>query len=164
MLSPAREGAAGTDYSKTAEAAAVLRQARALSRSSGAGQLPLAGKRLALVSPDCADASAREFIEAAQALGAHVSPVQAGLDGSSSDAQVDATARMLGQLYDAVECQHLATELVGRIARGAGIPVFAGLATPEHVTAALVHALTDEAPQPVKRRSILQAALLVSLT
>lgn len=164
MLSPAREGAAGTDYSKTAEAAAVLRQARALARSTGAVQPWLAGKRLALVSPDCADASAREFIEAAQALGAHVSPVHAGLDGSSSDAQVEATARMLGQLYDAVECQHLPTDLVGRMARSAGIPVFAGLATPEHVTAGLVQALNDDAPQWVKRRNILQAALLVSLT
>ncbi|MBV8033465.1 ornithine carbamoyltransferase [Roseateles sp.] len=158
-----REGAAGADLSNPVEAAALLRQARVLARADAASPQLMAGKQLALLSPDCGDAGALEFIQAAQALGAHVSFVRAGLDEASSARQVDATARVLGRLYDAVECQHLPAELVRRIARGAGIPVFAGLATPGHPTATLVEALEVDATRQVKRRSILQAALLVSL-
>lgn len=158
-----REGAAGTDLPQPAEAAALLRQARALARADAAGGQLMAGKQLALLSPDCGDADALEFVQAARALGAHVSFVQPGLDAASSEPQIDAMARVLGRLYDAVECQHLPAELVRRIARGAGIPVFAGLAMPEHPTATLAAALDGDAPPQVKRRSILQAALLVSL-
>lgn len=163
MCSADREGAAGVDLSNPTEAAELLRQARALARAGAAGQQLMAGKQLALLSPDCSDEGALEFIQAARALGAHVSFVQAGLDEASSEGQVNATARVLGQLYDAVECQHLPSGLVKRIARGAGIPVFAGLATPGHPTATLVEALDGDATRQVKRRSILQAVLLVSL-
>jgi ornithine carbamoyltransferase len=163
MCSVDREGAAGVDLSNPVETAALLRQARALARSDAADRQLMAGKQLALLSTDCGDEGAREFMQAAQALGAHVSFVQAGLDEASSEPQIAATARVLGQLYDAVECQHLPVELVRRIARGAGVPVFAGLATPAHPTATLVEALEGDASWQAKRRSILQAALLVSL-
>lgn len=164
MSSQATEGAVCADFSNPAQAAALLRQARVLARAGAAGPQLMAGKQLALLSPDGGDAEAVEFIEAAKALGAHVSFVQAGLDESSSDSQIDATARLLGQLYDAVECQHLPGELVRRIARGAGIPVFAGLAMPGHPTATLADELGSDATLQIRRRSILQAALLVSVT
>ncbi len=163
MCSADRESAAGADLSNPTEVAALLRQARALARADVAGAQLMAGKQLALLSPDCGDEGALEFIQAAKALGARVSFVQAGLNDASTEAQIDATARLLGQLYDAVECQHLPASLVQRIARGAGIPVFAGLATPGHPTAALVEVLDGDASWQTKRRSILQAALLVSL-
>ena len=164
MCSADLEGAVGAEFTSPAEASALLRQARALARADTVGLQLMAGKQLALLSPDSADAGAVEFIEAAKALGAHVSFVQAGLDASSTPAQVDATARMLGQLYDAVECQQLPVDLVRRIARVSGVPVFAGLATPAHPTARLVAVLEGDAPAQVKRRSILQAALLVSVS
>ncbi len=163
MCSADRDGVTSVDLPNLTEAAELLRQARALARAGAAGQQLMAGKQLALLSPDCNDEGALEFIQAAKALGAHVSFVQAGLDEASSELQIDATARVLGQLYDAVECQHLPAGLVKRIARGAGIPVFAGLATPGHPTAQLVEALEGDAPRQLKRRSILQAALLVNL-
>lgn len=163
MSSQANEGAVGVDFQQPAQAAALLRQAGALVGSGGSVPALLAGKQLALLSPDCNDATALEFIEAAKALGAHVSFVRAGLDDASSDTQVDTTARFLGQLYDAVECQHLSASLVRRIARNAGIPVFAGLATPEHPTAALAARLAGDQPDSGKRRCVLQAALLVSM-
>lgn len=143
--------------------AALLRQAGALARVDQAALPLLAGKQLALLSPDGQDDAALEFIAAAKALGAHVSFVKAGLDDASPDTQVDTTARFLGQLYDAVECQHLPASLVRRLARSAGIPVFAGLATPAHPTAALVARLDGAASAALKRRSVLQAALLVSM-
>ena len=163
MSSQANEGAVGVDFQQPVQAAALLRQAGALVRPE-AGVLPLlAGKQLALLSPDCTDDPALAFIEAAKALGSRVSFVKAGLDDASTDAQVEATARVLGQLYDAVECQHLSDTLVRRIARSAGIPVFAGLATPSHPTAALAAQLDGGLSPQARRRSVLQAALLVSM-
>ncbi len=164
MCSADLESAAGAEFTRPAEASALLRQARALARADTVGLQLMAGKQLALLSPDDANAGAVEFMEAAKALGAHVSFVRAGLDEHSTAAQVDATARMLGQLYDAVECQQLPAALVRRIAQVSGVPVFAGLATQAHPTAGLVTVLEGDAPEQVKRRSILQAALLVSMS
>lgn len=163
MSSLARDGAVGVEPPPVPEAAALLRQARALARPGGAGQSLMAGKKLALLSSLPGDRDGTEFFQAAQALGAHVSFVRAGLDEASSDAQVDATSRMLGQLYDAVECQHLPPALVRRLARSAGVPVFEGLATPDHPTARLAEALEGEASPDAKRRCILQAVLLLSM-
>lgn len=146
-----------------AEAAALLRLARALlAAQPGESQL-LAGKQLALLSTECDDAPAQAFIDAATALGARVSFVQPGLDDGSPTAQIDALARMLGELYDAVECQHLPAALVQRIASGAGIPVFTGLATAGHPTAALADTLDGDVLPQDKRRCVLQAALLISI-
>jgi len=139
---------------------ALLQQARALACSAAGAPRLLSGKRLALICADGADASATEFMQAATALGAHVALVQAGLDERSSDEQIDAQARVLGRLYDAVECQHLPPAVVKRLARSAGIPVFAGLATAEHPTAALADQVDGGASWAVKRRSVLQATLL----
>lgn len=164
MCSVAIQGAVGPAFTNAIDVAALLRQAQVLVRADAAGLQLMVGKHLALLSPDSGDAGATEFIEAAKALGARVSFVQAGLDEHSSPAQVDATARMLGQLYDAVECQQLPAELVGRIARSAGVPVFAGLATPGHPTAALAGPLHGDTGPQVTRRSILQAALLASVS
>lgn len=163
MSLQANEGAVSVDFQQPVRMAAVLRQAGALARPDAAGTPMLAGKQLALLSPDCDDDLAVAFIEAARALGARVSFVRAGLDDSSSDVQVETTARFLSQLYDAVECQHLPALLVSRLARSAAIPVFEGLATPSHPTAALVERLDGDASPQQKRRSVLQAALLVSM-
>lgn len=158
-----RQSASGADFPDTHDAQALVMQARVLSERRAAPTPLMEGRQLALLSPDRADETAHAFVQAATGLGAHVSFVQAGLDERSSARQVEATARMLGQLYDAVECQHLPLALVRRLARSAGIPVFAGLATPAHPTAALAAELTDGAPWPERRRRILQAALLASM-
>ncbi|WP_457349539.1 ornithine carbamoyltransferase [Roseateles sp. P5_D6] len=163
MCSEARQGAAGATSSYPVDAAAVLRQARVLLRLQASEMKPLTGRRLALMSPHPADDEGSEFAQAATSLGAHVSFVQPGLDEHSSPWRVDATARMLSRLYDAVECQHLPAALTGRLARSADIPVFAGLATAGHPTAVLAQALEGDVAWAVKRRRILQAVLVVSL-
>ncbi|KQV60305.1 hypothetical protein ASC95_02215 [Pelomonas sp. Root1217] len=163
MCSEAREGADGADFFHPLDAAAVLRQARVFMRLQAPEMKLLTGRRLALMSPHPGDDEGSEFAQAATALGAHVSFVQPGLDEHSSPWRVDATARMLSRLYDAVECQHLPAALTGRIARSADIPVFAGLATAGHPTAVLAQALDGDIVWAVKRRKILQAALVVSL-
>jgi len=164
MCSSPRPGAAGADFADVRDAAALMRQARALAGAGDGSVRLLSGKRLALLSPCKGDHSALEFVQAATALGAHVSVVQPGLSARSSEREIDETARMLGQLYDAVECQHLPAALVGRLARSAGIPVFAGLATAEHPITALADALGGEVPPDEQRCRILQAALLISIS
>jgi len=163
MRSQARQGATSVDLLSPADADALLRQARALVEVQTAAPKLMAGKQLALLSPECSDVLAQEFVQAATALGARVAFVQPGLDEHSSPSQIDALARVLGRLYDAVECQHLPAPLVQRIARSAGIPVFTGLATAEHPTATLVDEMDGALPRQARRRSILQAALLVGM-
>jgi ornithine carbamoyltransferase len=164
MCPRARQGATSADFSGPQEAAALVLQARAIAGAGEAARRLMSGKKLALLSPSQGDASASEFVQAASALGAHVSLVQPGLDAFSSARQVEDTARMLGQLYDAIECQHLPASLVRLIARSAGIPVFAGLAMAAHPTAALAAELGADVPQADRRRCILQAALLIAVS
>jgi len=163
MCPRARQGVTSADFSNPADAAALVLQARTLVTAGDAGRKLMQGKKLALVSPHPGGEGEGEFVRAATALGAHVSYVQLGLDEDSSVQQIATTARLLTRLYDAIECQHLPVTLVGRIARSATIPVFAGLATQGHATAALVDALSVDVSPAVRRRSILQAALLLSV-
>lgn len=121
------------------------------------------GRKLALIAMSAEDEEARQFHAAATALGAHVSFIEPRLHAGSSPQEIEATGRMLGQLYEAVECQHLPVGLVRRLARSAGIPVFAGLASRNHPTAVLVNQSDWVAPVADKRRYLLQAALLLSI-
>lgn len=145
------------------DALALTSQARALGAMPAQEAAPLRGRQLALLSTDCGDATAHDFVQAATALGARVSLLTPRLDEQGSPERIDAMARMLGQLYDAVECQHLPDNVVQRLARHAGIPVFAGLATADHPTAPLAGRLGEELPWATRRRHILQAALILSM-
>lgn len=163
MCSRVHQGATNADPTVLQNAAAVVMQARLLADASALESQPMRGKKLALFSEALDDESHREFIQAATALGAHVSLVMPGLHECSTTAQINAVARLFSRLYDAVECQHLPVELVRRLAESADIPIFAGLATPEHATAELAHALDSATPLPVRRRRVLQAVLLLSV-
>ena len=147
-------------------ALALLAQARALQEAARDGRpLPalLAGKRLGLMSPESSGASVQLFCGAAAELGAHVSLIQPRLDEGSSVQQVEDMARLLGQLYDAVECQGMAEALVRRLERVATIPVYVALAGEQHPSATLVGQLAGEDSVANKRRWLLQAALLSSI-
>jgi ornithine carbamoyltransferase len=163
MCSRVRHGALGADFSHPEDAAALVRQAQLLGGVGGSALRPMQGKKLALVSPQPGEEGEGDFVRAATALGAHVSLVRLGLDEASSAQQIAATTRVLSRLYDAVECQHLPISLVKRIAGSSAIPVFAGLGTREHPTAALADALGQHATPSARRRLILQAALLLSV-
>ena len=74
------------------------------------------------------------------------------------------TARMLGRLYDAVECQGLDSGVVRQIGVLAGITVYDGLATDDALITRLALQLGDAALLAENRRYVLQALLLQSLT
>ena len=100
------------------------------------------------------------FRRAAVELGAHVAHIRPSLTEMSTPQDVQHTARMLGRLYDAVECQGMAPDLVHQMGIDAGVPVYDGVASPHHPTAKLDGLLGGDSSPLDKRRFVLQAVLL----
>ena len=150
--------------SQDASASAVLANARTLQRAAQAGKTQplLRGKNLALLcESDNGDAAL--FRRAAVELGAHVAHIRPSLSELSTPQEVQHTARMLGRLYDAVECQGLAPALVQQVASDAGVPIYAGIASQDHPTAKLAELLGDDTSPTDNRHFVLQAVLLSTI-
>ena len=147
------------------EVIAVLANARTLQRAAEAGttQPLLRGKNLGLLceADDALDAAL--FRRAAVELGAHVAHIRPSLSVLSTPQEVQHTARMLGRLYDAVECQGMAPALVQQVGNEAGVPVYDGIASQDHPTAKLAELLGDDASPADNRRFVLQAVLLSTI-
>ena len=106
---------------------------------------------------------ARLFTRAAAELGARVSHIVPTLSDSSTDNEVRSTARMLGRLYDAVECQGTAHDLVEQLADAAGVPVFESISSAGHPTARLADLLDGDCSPTDKRKFVIQALLICSI-
>lgn len=158
-----------------ADAVAIVDTARELLRAASQGptNAALKGKQLALmcasetqgdtVKGDAESSDAAFFRQAATRLGAHVARVRPRLNASSSAVELRRLALMLGRLYDAVECQGITLDLVKKISAQAGVPVYFGVASASHPTAALADLLEGNLALRDKRLFILQAVLLRSL-
>lgn len=162
-------GSARTPHLPSAPAAlspgdekSLLNQARSLQRAAAAGRVQplLRGKNLGLLCADDTQPQALLFRQAASELGAHVAHIGMSLSDASSAQEVAHTARMLGRLYDAVECQGLAGTLVQQMADVAGIAVYDGLACDEWLIARLAAQMGSEVTAGDNRRFVLQALLL----
>jgi len=142
----------------------LLASARALQRAACAGttQPLLRGRNLGLLC-EADGGEAELFRRAAAELGARVSLIRPSLSELSSPGEVRHTARMLGRLYDAVECLGMAPAVVREVCDGAGVPVYDGLASPRHPTARLASLLGGETTEDDNRRYVLQAVLLNTL-
>jgi ornithine carbamoyltransferase len=143
----------------------LLANARQLQRVVEAGQTAslLRGKKLALLCESEEAADALLFRRAAADLGAHVAHIRPSLPELSAQRILQHTARVLGRLYDAVECQGLASDLVTFLGHEAGVPVYDAIASPTHATARLALLLGDDRSQAECRQLILQAALVSTL-
>lgn len=143
----------------------LLERARMLQRTALEGSTPrlLRGKNLGLLREAQDDEALALFLRAAAELGAHVATMHCGLSPASAPQDVLHTARMLGRLYDALECQGIDPAVVQQIARHAGIPVYEGLAMAGHPSAALAALLGDATSPADNRRFVLQAVLLDSI-
>lgn len=141
---------------------AAQAHARQLLQAAQAGNLQplLRGKKLGLLCSSEDGEAARLFRRAAEALGAHVARLPVSLSALSSAQEVQHTARVLGRLYDAIECQDMDSALVTRVRQEAGVPVFDALAA-----AALEgSAEPDGGAAPAEQQlSLLQALLLGEL-
>ena len=148
------------------QAKAVLAQAETLQNWANPEDLRrglLRGRRVGLMCLGEGSADARLFHRAASGLGAHVSYIQADFDKLSSTAKIDATAQMLGRLYDAVECQGMDPAVVRRLGAAATIPIYPGVACLGHPCLALAHELPGDATLDEKRAWLVQALLISSM-
>lgn len=154
---------ANLDRLSTNDSDVLLGNARLLQRAAEPRQTLLRGKKLALLCESEEGADAALFRAAAAELGAHVSHVRPRLSDLRQADDLQHTARMLGRLYDGIECQGLDHDLVELVGREAGVPVYDGLASERHPTARLA-ALLDVREAPGKlRQLVLQTVLLSTL-
>jgi len=143
----------------------LLTSARELLRAAQAGALQplLRGKKLGLVCEAEENPAALLFRRAAEALGAHVARLPVSLSVQSSAQEVQHTARMLGRLYDAIECQDMDGALVTRVRQEAGVPVFEALAGATHPSASWADGIEHPGSAADKRICLLQALLISEL-
>lgn len=132
------------DSLSSADIREVLDSARRLRLDvrEGRAAAPLRGRNLALLNDAAPAEGAGSLRHAALGLGAQVShlrPSEARL--SAADAADAATARLLGRLYDAIDCEDMPAALVAEVAREAGVPVFNGLGGARHPTRVLAELL-----------------------
>lgn len=147
------------------DVSAVLVNARTLQRAAQAGatQPLLRGKNFGLLCEADDDGDAAFFRRASVELGARVAHVRPSLSELSTPEEVQHTARMLGRLYDALECQGMASALVQRIGQDAGVPVYDGLASAGHPTVRIAELLGGDTLPADNRRFVLQAVLLSAI-
>jgi ornithine carbamoyltransferase len=143
----------------------VLDTADSLRRAARSGRSHplLRGRNIGLMCPADDGHDALFFHHGAADLGAHVAHIRPSLSEQSTPAEVKYTARMLGRLYDAIECQGMALSVVRQVHQEAGIPVFDGIACRDHPVAALAELLGGDTPED-NRRFVLQAVLLRTIT
>lgn len=140
-------------------------QARRL-LSLGARLVPahhvLSGRFVALMCRVPADAAAQRLTRAAVDLGVQVTQVAPPFEGQ----RIDALARILDQLYDAVDCVGMSAAEVQQLARLCRVPVFDSLAGADRPLAVLAEALPADAsvglPEDPELRHyrLVQAALV----
>jgi ornithine carbamoyltransferase len=95
------------------------------------GWSPLRGRYLALLCRPGNEA-ALGFQRAVTELGAAASLLNAEEWRQRAGERVPDAARLLGRLYDAIDCCDLPPEIVEQIELHSGVPVFNGLATADH--------------------------------
>ena len=166
MLPTHRTGNLDTAPPTRHDRQALLDAACLLQRAARAGDTRplLRGKKLGLLHVTEDSIDAWHFCSAAHELGAHVAQIRSAFTPDSTPSEVQDTARMLGRLYDAVECQGLPPALVDQLADAAGIPVYDGLASPSHASADLARQLAGDEPLADKRRYVVQAMLLATIS
>jgi len=149
----------------THDAGRLLTYALTLRRFADAGQrqLLLRGKNLGLLCESDDNEEAQRFRRAATELGARVAHVRPDLSASSSAADIIGAGRMLGRLYDGVECLGLEPAVVRGLGAAADVPVYDGLASRNHPTARLAEQLNAELPFDESHCFVVQAVLLSTL-
>lgn len=146
------ESLSGTELRDVLDTARRL-NAAGLDGRSGAS---LRGRNLALLDDRPPPDAAGSLRRAALALGAQVSHLRPSDARISPQAIDTATARMLGRLYDAIDCEAMPVTRVADVAREAGVPVFNGLGGQRHPTRVLAEllAMQDHCGKALDRLSV----------
>lgn len=120
---------------------ATARRLRADGRN-GALSKSLRGKNLALLLGAPAGRQASTLHRAALDLGARVAEIRFVEPEAGTPHDIGTLARLLGRMYDAIDCGALAPATVDRIEQEAGVPVYAGLGLDEHPARMLADLMT----------------------
>lgn len=129
------------DELSTADAQTLLTTARVLRQAQAPG-LPLKGKHVAVLDDLPATGEADVFTSAALGLGAQVTRIPPGTLRLAGRADRRDTGRVLGRLYDAIECDGLGQVLMLELKSTAAIPVSNVLAPGRHPTRMLADLMT----------------------
>jgi ornithine carbamoyltransferase len=157
-------GSVSIEPLSTRDADLLLTCARTLQRSGDAGQKQsLRGKNLGLLCESDDSEEALRFRRAATDLGARVAHIRPELSLSSSDSDIVKTGRMLGRLYDGIECIGVDAAIVKRLGAAANVPVYDGIASRNHPTAKLAGQLGPAHAFDESHRFMVQAVLLSTL-
>lgn len=126
-----------------AELHALLEAATEIKRAKqrDAGWAPLRGRNLAVLAQPSDDA-ALSLGRAVRELGGTPTLLDTRDWQSREGTRMAEAARMLGRLYDAVDCGDLPPQLLEQIDAHCDVPVFNGLARPEHLSNAVGMLLT----------------------
>lgn len=111
--------------------ASLIATARQLRQT--ASTRPLRGRNLALLRPDVHGEPSR-LQHAAEEIGARVAVLKFSRPSSTSEGsdEIGRVARLLGRMYDGIDCYDLQSSVQRLIELHAGIPVFAGLELDSH--------------------------------
>jgi ornithine carbamoyltransferase len=117
-----------------------------------AGWAPLRGRHIAVLAEETDDATLG-FERAVRELGGKATLLDARDWQSSAGSRVADAARMLGRLYEAIDCSGLPAPLTEQIDAHSGVPVFNGLARPDHPLSAVGALLTmrEASGKPLER-------------
>jgi ornithine carbamoyltransferase len=140
----------------------LLQRAGDLQRAPARFEQVLQGRRLGLMSANPDGEDARLFVRAARGLGAHVALI-APPDAGDGPQPLEDIGRLLGRLYEAVECQGLGAAVAEQLAAAGNLPVFDGLADASHWLAQLAGDWADPAPLVQRRCWLVQAMLMLAL-
>jgi hypothetical protein len=119
---------------------AAAHRLRAGSKAAGSSKA-LRGKNLALLSSVSPGYEISPLHRAAEDLGARVAEVRFEPNGSGQP-DVGTLARLLGRMYDAIDCDSLPPMIVRRIEKEAGVPVYGGLGQDTHPARAIADLMT----------------------
>jgi ornithine carbamoyltransferase len=150
----------GEDLQALLNTAATLDRAR----KPNHGWRPLRGHHLAVLC-NCADGTTLSFQRAVFELGGTATRLDANDWLSSAVQRVPDAARMLGRLYQAIDCCDLPLSLVEQIEAHSGVPVFNGVTRPEHPLRQLIAEArathgTPAVPSAEEERLALQALIV----
>ncbi len=129
------------DELSAADAHTLLTMACAFKQAQGTG-LPLKGKHLAVLGEGPPAGETDVFTAAAIGLGAQVTRILANTLRLAAKGDRHDTARVLGRLYDAIECDGLGQALMLELNSVASIPVFNVLMPDRHPTRMLADLMT----------------------
>jgi ornithine carbamoyltransferase len=146
------------DELSSSDALTLLSTATAL-KQADRRSAPLKGRHVAVLCERPPRAASDVFSAAARGLGARVTRIRPSLSRLTGSLDLQDTARVLGRLYDAIECDGLGQAFMLELARIAAVPVSNVLMPERHPTRMLADVMTMQEVRAVPFEEIIVCVL-----